>query len=206
MSSVTRKPPRQARASAKRALILRSAEALLESHAPAALTTRAVSEHAQIPIGSVYRYFANVDDLLGALFDDLNAETLASIRRLPSMAGSWREEVAEIIAVVEGMHRAHPIYGALMMHLPPQDEASDTIIAALTDRLAKSGGGVDLPTAQRVAATVVAIINGIERRYHALPPEKREGVFAEGARALTAYLATYLDRNPEDPLPISDRS
>lgn len=189
----TRRPPQQARAAAKRVQILDAAERLLASLPPSELTTRSVAGEADVPIGSVYRYFANIEDLLGALFDRLNDETLASIEALGDDAAPWRVHLARVMAVVEDMHRRHPIYGALMRHLSARDEADEPIVEALGRRLAGASPALGADRARSVAATVVAIINGVERRYHALPPDRRGGVFMEGRRAVEAYLALYLD-------------
>ena len=169
MTTTTRHPPRQARASAKRALILEATERLLTVRAPGELTTRMVAAEADIPIGSVYRYFANMDDLLYALFTDLNAETLQSIRSLSRGRSGWREELRALLSIVEAMHERHPIYGALMHHLSIRDEVNDPIVAALSEKLADATTSLDRKAAQHVAATIVALIDGIERRYHALP-------------------------------------
>jgi AcrR family transcriptional regulator len=188
-----RPPPLQNRAEAKRALVLEAAERLLETFPPSQVTTRKVAEAAGVPVGSVYRYFADADDLLAALFRRFNEETVAAVESLTGSSAIWQDELAGFFDVLKKVHMRHPSYGALMHHLGRQGEDERRIIRVLSDRLASAAPKFDEKLATEVAGTILVLIEGIERRYHGLRPEERSQVFGEGERAVRAYLATYLE-------------
>ncbi|MEM7740945.1 MAG: hypothetical protein AAF225_09110 [Pseudomonadota bacterium] len=52
--------------------------------------------------------------------------------------------------------------------------------------------GLHPDEAQDIAAMVMGIVEAAERRFHALPPDRRSNVFNEGEKATAAYLACYL--------------
>ncbi|MEO1658121.1 MAG: TetR/AcrR family transcriptional regulator [Pseudomonadota bacterium] len=190
--TISRPPPRQARAEEKRAKILKAAEALLSERSPAEVTTKAVASHAGVPVGSVYRYFANADALLRALFEAFNAETISTMRDLPPSAADWRMDVKQVFSVIKAMHARHPAYGPLMTHLGRVDETDDPILALLTGRLQTLRPDLSSTEAEEVAAMVMGIVEAAERRFHALPDDRRENVFAQAEQATLAYLGLFL--------------
>ena len=185
----TRPPPRQARGAAKRALILDAAERLLARVPPAALTTTQVATAAGVPVGSIYRYFANADALLAALFARMNEGTSAALGA--GAAEDWRAALARVARVVRAMHDAHPAYGALMTYLQARGAAGDRIPDAVAARLVREAG-LSEARAALVAGTLVALFEGVERRHHVLPEAERDAAWAEGMRAVEAYLASVL--------------
>ena len=186
-----RPPPRQARAAAKRDRILDAAEALLGTVPPAGLTTTQVAAQADVPVGSVYRYFANADAVLSALFARMNEETAAALSAGERAADGWRADLARIGAIVRATHDAHPAYGALMTYLQARGEAGGRIPDLLAARLA-AGAGLVPDRAALVAETVVALFEAVERRHHALPSDRRDDAWTEGMIAVEAYLAKVL--------------
>ncbi|WP_374386158.1 TetR/AcrR family transcriptional regulator [Sandaracinobacter sp.] len=64
---MSRKTPTQARALATRRAILNAAHALLETHEPEDIGTVQIAERAGVPVGSIYRYYANRSDIFRAL-------------------------------------------------------------------------------------------------------------------------------------------
>lgn len=189
----TRPSPRQDRSLAKRTLILEAAERLLATTTPTALTTTMVAKAAHVPIGSVYRYFANIDTLLRELFNGFNMQTLRAVEGLEIAHVGWRAGIRAVLEVVEDMHERHPAYGALMAHLGRMDDQEDGICVTLAARLRQARPTLSLAAAIDVAAMVVGIAEAAERRYHALPVSQRKNVMTEARRAIEAYLATYLD-------------
>jgi AcrR family transcriptional regulator len=191
-----RRAPRQDRAARTRASILEAAERLLSETPPAEVTTSALSREAGVPVGSVYRYFADARAVLFALFEEMNARTveaLTAARDRP--AADWRDDLAGIAATVRGVHEAHPAYGALMRFAEPRGvEAGGPIAGLLEDQLRAARPDLTDSERRRCAGTVLAIFEAIEHRYHALPEEERGAAFAEGVRAVEAYLALWLDR------------
>lgn len=195
MNDIASRPPaKQARALKKREQILDAVEALLSEIPPSGITTRLVAERAEVPIGSVYRYFANADDLLRSLFESFNERTVEAVRTLPVTTANWRKDLERILAIVREAHDQHPAYGALMSHVGRQDEEESAIYSVLSDRIVKVASDLDEQAAQDIAATVISIVEAIEKRYDRLPDGKKAAAFREGERAVEAYLAIYLDR------------
>ncbi|MEM6912430.1 MAG: TetR/AcrR family transcriptional regulator, partial [Pseudomonadota bacterium] len=172
-TKVKRPPPRQARSEEKRARILKAAEHLLTKRQPADVSTKAVASQANVPIGSVYRYFANADAMLRALFEEFNAETVSAMTALPPASTDWRADLSHVFSVIRAMHAQHPAYGPLMAHLGRADETEDSILLLLTERIKQARPGLHPDEAQDIAAMVMGIVEAAERRFHALPPDRR---------------------------------
>ena len=64
----SRRVPRQARAQARVALILKTTREIVLLEGTDAVNTRAIAQHAGIPVGSVYQYFKNREELLRSLY------------------------------------------------------------------------------------------------------------------------------------------
>ncbi|MGB6228669.1 MAG: TetR/AcrR family transcriptional regulator, partial [Litorimonas sp.] len=158
------------------------------------VTTRAVAEAARVPVGSVYRYFANADDLLSALFDRMNAGTVGLLRdTLARAPESWRDRVDRTFAHLGEMHAGHPAYGALQVHLDG-GEGDAEIARLLEDLVRRDAPRLDSDLIQEVVRTVMAILDGVERRLHRLDEDRRPGALEQARLAVTAYLAHHLDR------------
>lgn len=65
----TKKQPKQARAKARVEKILFCAEHLLISEGPEAISTTAIAQKANVPVGSIYQYFEDKDDIVMRLYD-----------------------------------------------------------------------------------------------------------------------------------------
>lgn len=198
--STTRKPPpKQARSEAKRVAILDAAEALLATRSPADITTRSVAEHAGVPVGSVYRYFKDADDLLRALFDRTNSGTVQSLHEtladetLADANLGWRDHVRRTFDHLRAMHASHPFYGVLNAYVAT-DGAEDADILAVLDKLmARSLPNAETARRNEIARTMMAMIDGVERRLIRLADSDRDSALNEAQTAVTAYLAHYLD-------------
>ncbi len=64
-----RRVPRQDRSRRRVELLLDAASGLVLSEGVDALTTRAIAESAQVPVASLYQYFADIEDVLLALVE-----------------------------------------------------------------------------------------------------------------------------------------
>jgi AcrR family transcriptional regulator len=64
-----RREPVQRRSRERVELILTAATELLAKGGPDALTTRALAEYTEIPVGTIYRYFDNRDAIIAAYLD-----------------------------------------------------------------------------------------------------------------------------------------
>jgi AcrR family transcriptional regulator len=102
---ITRRIPRQARATETVAVILEAAAQILETDGLEGFTTNAVAERAGVSIGTLYQYFANKNLLLLALAKQQMAAGLGDIARaLQATAEASVED--RVRAVVRGMINA----------------------------------------------------------------------------------------------------
>lgn len=188
-------PPKQARSAAKRIAILDATEGLLGHHAPATITTRLIAEAASVPIGSIYRYFANVDDLFLSLFERMNAGTLQALRDNEIGVGrDWRMHLDRTFNHLRIMHESHPAYGALMAHIDLGDRAGDEITGLLGDLLRRNLPHLDTGLVDDITHTVIAMLEGVEKRLFRLQPSDRVAALEQARIAVGAYLSYYLDR------------
>lgn len=194
-SEATRKPPpKQARSAAKRVAILDTTETLLNDHAPGNITTRLIAEAGGIPIGSIYRYFANVDDLLLALFRRMNAGTVEALKNNKvGEAHDWRRHLDLTFDHLRTMHNAHPAYGALMIHVDLGDRDEDEISQLLGELLHRSLPQLEPALVREITQTVIALLEGVERRLYRLPETQRSAALDQARIAVAAYLTHYLD-------------
>lgn len=175
-------------------VILDTTENLLSDHAPANITTRLIAEAGGIPIGSIYRYFANVDDLLLSLFERMNAGTVEALKNNKiGDAHDWRRHLDLTFDHLRTMHSAHPAYGALMMHVDLGDREDDEISQLLGALLHRSLPQLDPTLVREITQTVIALLEGVERRLYRLPEIQRPAALDQARVAVAAYLAHYLD-------------
>ncbi|NRA28676.1 MAG: TetR/AcrR family transcriptional regulator [Parvularculaceae bacterium] len=191
VSSLSRSKPQQARAAKTRQALLQAAEHLLAEHPPEAIKARQLAAKAEVPVGSLYRYFANIDELFSALLDDFNQSTLDALVTAPSK--DWRADVRTVMQAIEAIHQRHPIYGVLMTYLPKGGQSEGAIAIALRSRLSDPALDLSALDVDGIATTVTALIEGVEREYHRLEEPGCSRLFAEASRAIEAYLATYLE-------------
>ena len=96
-----RRVPQQSRSIERVERILDAAADLVVAEGVDAVTTRAVAEHAEVPVASLYQYFADRDEILLALVErdiaEMDAQVAADLGRL---------EVLSIGSVVETTMRA----------------------------------------------------------------------------------------------------
>lgn len=194
-SDASRKPPpKQARSAAKRNAILDATEGLLSHHAPTDITTRMIAEAANVPIGSIYRYFTDVDDLLLGSFERMNAGTLQALRGHEfEGAHDWRVNLDHIFDHLQTMHASHPAYGALMAHIDLGDPEDDEITQLLGTVLHRTLPHLDTALVRDVTQTVIALLEGVERRLYRLPDTRRAAALEQARIAIAAYLSHYLD-------------
>ena len=188
-------PPKQARSAAKRAAILDAAEALLATTAPSDLTTRLIAEAADIPIGSVYRYFTNVDDVLMSLFERINSGTVLTLQsEITSESPDWRGHLDRTFDHLTAMHASHPAYGANMAHIDVDARDNNEISDLLGTLLRRNLPTLDPTLIDMITTTVIAMLDGVEQRLDRLPEIERPRLLAQARIAIAAYLAHYLDQ------------
>ena len=108
-----RKTPVQQRSHEMRQLLLTSALDLLERRPGTRPSTAALAEHAHVSIGTVYRYFADMD----AIVEELRRSAVHDITtRLASSIGGAidREPLDAMTAVVEALTSAFEAHAAVL--------------------------------------------------------------------------------------------
>lgn len=174
--------------------ILDATETLLRNYAPAEITTRLIAEASGLPIGSIYRYFTNVDDLLSALFERMNAGTIDALRRNETSADpNWRANVDMIFERLHTMHSTHPAYGALMVHVDMGESENDEISQLLGAQLRQTLPQLDAAQINDITRTVIALLDGVERRLFRLAEADRAAALDQARIAISAYLSHYID-------------
>lgn len=104
----TRRLPAQRRSRERVGLVLDAAAELVVEHGVEALTTRAIAARAQVPVASIYQYFADRDDIVLAL---VQRDTAEMDERLAAALGALREPSlraaveATMAAFVESYHQ-----------------------------------------------------------------------------------------------------
>ncbi len=107
---MTRRVPVQRRSRERVELILKAASELLAEGGVEMLTTRSLAARAEIPVATIYRYFANRDEIIAAYLD----HELEQIDRAVAAAVLALERVtvrslAEAVALAHMRHhQAHP--------------------------------------------------------------------------------------------------
>jgi AcrR family transcriptional regulator len=111
----TRRTPVQRRSRERVERILGAAEQLVVSSGVEALTTRAVAERSEIPVGTLYQYFADRDAIISALIerhvlsmDERVAAALGNLERY-----SVRSIVETTVAAYRADYRERPSYVVL---------------------------------------------------------------------------------------------
>lgn len=187
-------PPIQARAAAKRDTILNATETLLSQYRPSDLTTRMIADKAAIPIGSVYRYFENIEDLLLSLFERMNAGTVQTLKdHIQDNDADWKSHLDQIFGHLQSMHNAHPTYGALLSHCKTNSRQNDEISGLLTTLLKQRAPAITSQRLDMITLTVMAMIDGVERRLYQLDDADRSPLLEQTRIAVAAYLSTHIE-------------
>ncbi|HHZ08375.1 MAG TPA: TetR/AcrR family transcriptional regulator [Rhizobiales bacterium] len=95
--------PVQGRALRTRAALLAAVETLVASEGAGAVTTTRVADAAGVSVGTLYRYFADRDDLLLAAYD-------ATVERIVAACAKELEILPDAIAVEEAARRLLAVY------------------------------------------------------------------------------------------------
>ncbi|MFE5158669.1 TetR family transcriptional regulator [Streptomyces sp. NPDC056697] len=160
-----RRQPVQRRSAERLGRILDACAELLDEISYEELSTRAVAERANVPIGSVYRFFSNKRAMAEALAHRNLDEYAARItRRLaasdsgpdsgpgagPDGVGGWREAMDVVVDEYLAMKRGAPGFALIEFGNPvpatarpqqPNHLVADRLRMLLTDRLASGGPG-----------------------------------------------------------------
>jgi AcrR family transcriptional regulator len=180
--------------------ILAAASELLGEGGVEALTTRSLAQHAGIPVGTIYRYFANRDAIIDAYLDrDLAVIERSIVEQLLATRVVTFDSMARAFA--EGhwrYHRAHP-ESVLIWFRGRENPAVASKVQAIDRRHAR---------ALAVAATSTGMIEGappfvgellvrmFDRLFeflHSRPRtvEEQEWILATGVDLMAGYLERF---------------
>ncbi len=193
---------RQARGERRAAALLEAAAAVIAEHGLAAASVREIARRAGATPGSLYHLFpdkaAFVTALTARYVDELRAIT-GALRARP--AAEWarlplERAVHELFAPYAEFFAQHPASLALAAgvpepRLPTDGDFEAEGFALLTDILHARWPRQPLAEQRRVAPMVFTMAEGVLRAVAASPGPAGRQMFAEYARAVAAYLASY---------------
>ncbi|WP_413100392.1 TetR family transcriptional regulator [Streptomyces sp. Inha503] len=210
-----RRHPVQRRSAERLGRILDACAELLDEISYEELSTRAVAERANVPIGSVYRFFSNKRAMAEALAHrnlDEYAERIT--RRLAASdaasasasgsdgGGGWREAMDVVVDEYLAMKRGAPGFALVEFGHPvpatappeqPNHLVADRLRTLLADRL-RTGGDEAAEERLRVAFLLaVEAADALLRLAFRVDPEGDPAIVAETKELLRAYLARVLD-------------
>lgn len=196
----TRPTPTQARARERVHAILQATARLLEIEQPLRITTSMIADEAGIPVSSIYRYFASVEDVLRELYMQAAGEVRVLIlSELGAPEGGWRTRMRRALAAQVGYIARHPYYRPLMLlflshrsHIAIDDEEHGELVRFLEARWCKGLDGFSGGDPGIVARMVVQASLSVEDMV-AADLDLAEPLYAELAHLLEAYLSRYLN-------------
>ncbi|MFE2188444.1 TetR family transcriptional regulator [Streptomyces sp. NPDC059455] len=210
-----RRHPVQRRSAERLGRILDACAELLDEISYEELSTRAVAERANVPIGSVYRFFSNKRAMAEALAHrnlDEYAERIT--RRLaasdaasasgsgPDGGGGWREAMDVVVDEYLAMKRGAPGFALIEFGHPvpatappeqPNHLVADRLRTLLADRLGTGGDGATEERLRVAFLLAVETADALLRLAFRMDPEGDPAIVAETKELLRAYLARVLD-------------
>jgi len=195
-----RTQPKQSRARDRVASILAVTEEMLASGEK--VTTSSIAKKAKIPVGSVYRYFPDINAIYRQLFEMINSEMLDRVQATfqkqdPNV--NWNTTFVQCMEIMRDTYKSNPAFGdlLLMMESPELRESkanvTDNIATAIAQRLRDGPDEFFGDDPVIVARTVVEMATANELSYFLeKDPETRDRLYSEWAKAIGAYLKVYL--------------
>jgi AcrR family transcriptional regulator len=197
----TRRQPVQARSQARVERILAAATAIVEEDGVDAATTRAIANRAAVPVATLYQFFADRDAVLDEV---LRRELEALDRHVADRSARESTAIRTVADFVEFGFEAHRAYyrsRPAFARLWFGGRRSSPVEAAVRDRgrrLARDwhavmidAGLIDPATAPIVSELAVELGDRVFECAYRREPEVEDTLFAEGKRALTAFLQQY---------------
>ncbi|MDB1089086.1 TetR/AcrR family transcriptional regulator [Streptomyces sp. ACA25] len=180
--------------------ILDACARVLDESGYEALTTRGVAVRADVPIGSVYRFFADKRAMAEALARrNLDAYTAQVENRLRGLPGDgWRAGLDVCFDTYVDMKRTVP--GFILLDFGPPDgrdtgevnrRVAEQLHGLLTGHLGRDPSGGRLALACLVGVHAADALLGLAFR---TDPEGDQALIAETRALLRTYLADVLDR------------
>ena len=195
-----RRAPVQRRSAERLTRILDACADLLDEVGYDALSTRAVAQRAEVPIGSVYRFFGNKRAMADALAErNLERYTERVTDRLKDVGdGGWRVAMDAVLDEYLAMKRTAPGFSLVdfgnqipvgARHAEPNHRVADRLTDLLSGYLARTPDD-DL---RRVFLVAVETADALVHLAFRVAPEGDERIIAETREMLRAYLARVLD-------------
>lgn len=195
-----RRAPVQQRSADRLARILGACAELLDETGYEQLSTRAVAARAEVPIGSVYRFFSNKRALVEALAErnlDTYAERIAA--RLASIpAEDWRGAIDAVLDEYLAMKRSVPgfalvDFGSPTAALDPGGDANRRLASRLVELLSGHLGRIPDEDLDRIMPVCVEAADALLQLAFRTAPSGDPAIVAETRVLLRAYLARVLD-------------
>jgi AcrR family transcriptional regulator len=208
----TRRQPVQARSQARVERILAAATAIVEEDGVDAATTRAIAGRAGVPVATLYQFFADRDAVLDEVLrrelealDQHVAAASQAVQAARASAGPAADGPTATLAdfvdfafeVHRDYYRSRPAFARLWFG----GRRSSPVEAAVRDRgrhlardwhaLMITDGLIDPATEPIVAELAVELGDRVFECAYRRGPEVEETLFAEGKRALAAFLGQY---------------
>lgn len=194
-----KKKPMQARAKARRDMIIACTEDILSREGIDAVTTTAIAREADIPVGSIYRYFKDRNEIMALLhrvaYDDVVGSVAAALEKIEPGQG-FRATHEKLIRVFWRAARSHPTFRDLtrwanahnsLWDVTPGPESQLEELVSQTLLVA----GVDLPQGRkrlmlRTAVTTLSVL--IDQAIEEQNETEADALIDEITNLLTAYL------------------
>lgn len=195
-----RRTPVQRRSAERLTRILDACAGLLDECGYEELSTRDVALRAEVPIGSVYRFFGNKRDLVDALaqrnLERYAERVTACLDRLP--AGDWRAAMDTCLDEYVAMKRTAPGFSLVDFgtQIPVGDPASDAnhrVAGTFTELLSPHLDREPDDDLRRVFLVAVEAADALVRLAFRVDPAGDDRIVAEVRRMLHSYLAETLD-------------
>lgn len=194
--------PKQGRAQERIEAIVEATEKLLEQGRPQDITTSAVATYAQVPVGSVYRYFPNIHAIYGFIYDQMNQEFQAILTEASAVRSEgWRDELRIALSALSSLFEAKPSYRAIFLLALTASELASLrehwnaeLASHFSSGWSEGEDGFSADNSEAVAAVVVEIYNAIQSRIvrNWEQAEVRETLSRELILAIESYLERYL--------------
>ena len=195
-----RRAPVQRRSAERLTRILDACADLLDEVGYDALSTRAVALRADVPIGSVYRFFGNKRQMADALAQrNLERYTARVTERLKETGDAgWRAAVDAVLDEYLAMKRTAPGFSLVdfgnqipvgTRHAEPNHRVADRLTDLLSGYLDRAPDE-DL---RRVFLVAVETADTLVHLAFRVAPEGDEKIIEETRQMLRAYLARVLD-------------
>jgi len=203
-STTSRKTPLQARSKERVEKIISSAEFLLKQDELSQLTTSRIAARAGVPVGSIYQYFKDRDEILLALgkkvLNDEDEKFTQAFQEITPHA-HWKEAISGLLAAFQKIVREDDTHYRLDVALsdnPSWQQANLLSEKRIVELLAsyplfreKGLSEQEISSiAQTLVITVSAVVFRSKSRYW---KEDADHLVEESRKMVTAYLETFFE-------------